>query len=87
MADQIEVPKDISPKDFFEKFVPEQFEKNKDQLPDEMKEHVREFLREVAPGKHFGLGSGDAIPMHTPPEVLRAVGDVIAEEGAYPLSL
>jgi len=55
--------------------------------PDEMKDHVREFLREAAPGRYFALGSGDAIPMHTPPEVLAAVGQVIAEEGVYPLSL
>ena len=55
--------------------------------PEEMKDHVREFLRDVAPGRYFALGSGDAIPMHTPPEVLAAVGEVIAEEGAYPLDL
>jgi len=55
--------------------------------PEQMKEHVREFLREVAPGKHFILGSGDAIPMHTPPEVLRAIGELVAREGAYPLAL
>jgi len=41
----------------------------------------------VAPGDHFILGSGDAVPMGTPPEVLKAIGDLVAEEGAYPLSL
>lgn len=35
MAEQMEIPKNISPKDFFEKFVPEQFEKNKGLLPQE----------------------------------------------------
>jgi len=55
--------------------------------PDEMKNYVREFLREVAPGKHFILGSGDAVPMNTPPGVLAAIGELVAEEGAYPLSL
>ena len=37
MPEQIEIPKDISPKEFFEKFVPEQFEKNKGLLPPETK--------------------------------------------------
>jgi len=55
--------------------------------PEEMKEHVREFLREVAPGDHFILGSGDAVPIHTPPEVLKAIGELVAEEAMYPLSL
>jgi uroporphyrinogen-III decarboxylase len=54
--------------------------------PEQMKDHVRELLCDVAPGRYFALGSGDAVPIHTPPEVLRAVGEVVAEEGAYPLS-
>ena len=37
MAEKIEIPKDINPRDFFEKFIPEQFEKNKDKLPEETK--------------------------------------------------
>jgi len=37
MAERLEIPKDISPKDFFEKFVPEQFEKNKGMLPEPVK--------------------------------------------------
>ena len=54
--------------------------------PEAMKEHVREFLREVAPGRHFILGSADAVPRHTPPEVLKAIGELVAQEAAYPLS-
>lgn len=55
--------------------------------PEQMKAHVREFLREVAPGKHFILGSADAVPMHTPPEVMKAIGDMMEEEATYPLNL
>jgi len=38
---------------------------------------------------HLQVGKlkGDAVPMHTPPEVLAAVGELVAEEGAYPLDL
>ena len=54
--------------------------------PEQMKDHVRGLLRDVAPGRYFGLGSGDAVSIHTPPEVLRAVGEVASEEGTYPLS-
>jgi hypothetical protein len=50
-----------------------------------MKDHVREFLRVVAPGKHFILGSADAVPKGTPPEVLKAIGELVGEEAAYPL--
>lgn len=37
MAERLEIPKDISPKDFFERFIPEQFEKAKALLPDPVK--------------------------------------------------
>ena len=46
---------------------------------------MREFLRVVAPGKHFILGSADAVPKGTPPEVLKAIGELVEEEAAYPL--
>lgn len=38
MADKVEIPKDITPKKFFEEFLVEQFEARKGDLPDEAKE-------------------------------------------------
>lgn len=55
--------------------------------PEQMQDHVRQFFKDVAPGRYFGLGSGDAIPYGTPPEVLSAVGVVVKKEGIYPLGM
>ncbi len=40
MADELKIPADITPNDFFVNFVPEQFNKNKDKLPEESKDLV-----------------------------------------------
>lgn len=48
---------------------------------EEVQAKAREVLEDVAPGKHFMLGTVDDTPYGTPPENLKAVSEVIGECG------
>jgi len=47
--------------------------------PEQMKEHVREILRQVSSYRGVILGSGDAVPFGTPIENLKAISEVVEE--------
>ncbi|MEM2577872.1 MAG: uroporphyrinogen decarboxylase family protein [Candidatus Bathyarchaeia archaeon] len=51
--------------------------------PDKIKEYVRNLLREVKPGGGFMLANSVDIPKNVPPENLRALIEVVEEEGKY----
>lgn len=52
---------------------------------EEFEAHVRQVLREAAPGDHFILGTGDNVPTDAELPRLRRLTELIEELGAYPL--
>ena len=51
----------------------------------EFEAHVRQVLREAAPGDHFILGTGDNVPTDAELPRLRRLTELIEELGEYPL--
>jgi len=53
--------------------------------PEEMKEYTRGVLAKMGDGRRMALGTNDAVPKNTTWENLEAIGEVVREEGAFPL--
>lgn len=52
---------------------------------EEFEAHVRQVLREAAPGDHFILGTGDNVPTDSSLERIQRVTELVEELGSYPL--
>jgi uroporphyrinogen-III decarboxylase len=50
-----------------------------------MSVYIKSVLEEIAPGDRVLLGSGDATPIGTPLENLKAITETVARYGRYPL--
>jgi len=54
--------------------------------PPDLKEYVRGVLREMCDGRRMELGTNDAVPKNTTWEKLIAIGEVVKDEGSFPLN-
>jgi hypothetical protein len=54
--------------------------------PPDLKEYVRGVLREMGDGRRMALGTNDAVPKNTTWEKLIAIGEVVKDEGSFPLN-
>jgi uroporphyrinogen-III decarboxylase len=55
-------------------------------VPEEKFEaHIRQVLKEAAPGDHFILGTGDNVPTDSSLERVRRVTELVEDLGSYPL--
>ncbi len=54
--------------------------------PEDLKEHVRQVMRNMGDGRRMALGSNDAVPKNASWEKLLAVTEVVREHGAFPLN-
>ncbi len=54
--------------------------------PSDLKEYVRGVLRHMGDGRRMAIGTNDAVPKNTTWERLIAIGEVVKDEGSFPLN-
>jgi len=55
--------------------------------PDQVREHVRSLLREVAPGGGYCIGSSNTVPNYAQLENYKAMITEVWRSGRYPIQL